>query len=144
MTFVIHRAECHIFHSFLLLLVGGERTGMRKTTKYYDVQKEYERLKDLGSGSKISIFELLSLLDEKVSFDRYDLMDNSSLIERLNAEANEVNNNSPSGSAAKSNTANSKANDQQKKERMSSSGLMMAPRQVLLLKSFSWMVMEIR
>lgn len=97
---------------------GGERTGMRKTTKYYDVQKEYERLKDLGRGSKISIFELLSLLDEKVSFDRYDLMDNSSLIERLNAEANELNNNSPNGSAANSNTTNGKANVQQKKERM--------------------------
>ena len=81
-------------------------------------KKEYERLKDLGSGSKISIFELLSLLDEKVSFDRYDLMDNSSLIERLNAEANELNNNSPNGSAANSNTANSKANEQQKKEGM--------------------------
>lgn len=73
---VAHAKRYHGFTGNRFTWGGGEQNGMRHTTKYYDIQREYERLKDYGAGSKLEVMEVLRMLEsDKLEYSRYSDVD---------------------------------------------------------------------
>lgn len=73
---VTHVKRYHGFTGNRYTWGGGEQNGMRHTTKYYDIQKEYERLKDYGAGSKLEVLEVFRMLEsDKFEYSRYSDVD---------------------------------------------------------------------
>ncbi len=67
---------------------GGERIGQKYATKYFNIQKEWEHYKDLGGGV-IDLFTMLSFLDNRIEYDRYGVMDDTRLVDKVNGENGE-------------------------------------------------------
>lgn len=54
--------------------LGGEKTGMRRATKYYNIEREVERYKDLGKDPG-GIFSFIGILDNATTSDFIDFAD---------------------------------------------------------------------
>ena len=67
---------------------GGEKIGQKYTTKYFNIQKEWEHYKDLGGGL-IDLFSMLAFLDNHIEYDRYGVMDDTRLVDKVNGENGE-------------------------------------------------------
>ena len=50
--------------------MGGENAGMEKTSKFINLQREYERMKDRGELTKLELGFFLKKLDDNFEFDR--------------------------------------------------------------------------
>lgn len=54
--------------------LGGEKTGMRRATKYYNIEREVERYKDMGKDPG-EIFSFIGILDHATTSDFVDYAD---------------------------------------------------------------------
>ena len=93
---------------------GGEANGISRTSRYYNIEKELEHFKDLGYGGKMDFFEMLGILNSRVEYDRYNLLDDSRLIEQLqHEEAKEQQADAHSQLNQDRNTSSSEAEEEQ-------------------------------
>lgn len=62
---------------------GGENYGQRQSLKFINVEKEIERIKDLGGSGYINLLDLLQYANNRIRYDRYGLINTDNLIETI-------------------------------------------------------------